>query len=139
MSLGSAVQLLASDLYEPRYFEALFARLREFDQEEAASVLVETLERERNTYGSVWVAQAMGQLGWESFIAPLTDAMCEGCGDFLCEAAKDALVRIGEPARDYLIHHWDTFDGSQRLYGLSLIETMGGELTASFAVRSRSL
>jgi tetratricopeptide (TPR) repeat protein len=133
ISLQEAVQLLASDLAEPRHFEALLARLRMFDQEEATPVLVEFIERERRTYGSVWVAKAMGQLGWDTFITPLTAAMCEDCGDFLREAAKDALIRIDEPARDHLIQHWDSLDSSQRIYGLSVIEAVGGEPAASFA------
>lgn len=134
MSLQEAVQLLASDLTEPRYFEALLARLSRFDQEEVAQVLVETLERERRTYASVWVAKAIGQLGWDKFITPLTAAMSEDCGDFLCEAAQDSLIRIGEPARDHLIRYWEALDGSQRIYGLSVIESVGGEAAASFAV-----
>ena len=134
MSLQDAAHYLASDLSEPRYFEALLTRLIVFDQEEVTTVLVETLERERNTYGAVWVAHAMGQLGWDSFIAPLTEAMCKDCGDFLCEAAHAALVRIGEPAQDHLIQQWDTLDHSQRIYGLSVIEDLGGELAASFAL-----
>ncbi len=134
LSLPITVQLLASDLSKPRYFDALFMRLSVFDKEDVTTVLVETLKRERNTYGGIWVAQAMGQLGWDSFIAPLTDAMCRDCGDFLCEAANVALVRIGEPAQDYLIQQWDTLDRSQWIYGLSVIEVLGGELAASFAL-----
>jgi tetratricopeptide (TPR) repeat protein len=134
MSLQDAVQLLASDIAEPRYFEDLLARISVFEQEAVTPVLVEFIERERRTYGSVWVAKAMGLLGWDTFIAPLAAAMCEDCGDFLCEAANEALVRIGEPARDHLIHHWDTLDSSQRIYGLSVIEAIGGEPAASFAV-----
>jgi len=133
MSLQEAVQLLASDLTEPRYFEALLERLSVFDQEEVEPVLEETLERERRTYGSVWMAKAMGQLGWDTFITPLTAAMCEDCGDFLCEAAKEALIRIGESAQGYMIDHWDSLDSSQRIYGLSVIEAVGGEPAASFA------
>jgi len=104
-----------------------------FDQEEVEPVLEETLERERRTYGSVWMAKAMGQLGWDTFITPLTAAMCEDCGDFLCEAAKEALIRIGESAQGYMIDHWDSLDSSQRIYGLSVIEAVGGEPAASFA------
>jgi hypothetical protein len=134
INLHEAVQLLASDLAEPLYFEALLARLSVFDQEEVAPVLVEFIEREWSTYGSVWVAKAMGQLGWDTFISPLKAAMREDCGDFLCEAAKEALIRIGEPARDHLIQHWDNLDHSQRIYGLSVIEAIGGEPAALFAV-----
>ena len=133
ISLQEAVQLLASDLAEPRHFEALLARLRMFDREEVTPVLVEFIERERCTYGSVWVAKAMGQLGWDTFITPLTAAMCEDCGDFLCEAAKEALIRIGELAQNYMIHHWDSLDSSQRIYGLSVIKAVGGEPAALFA------
>jgi tetratricopeptide (TPR) repeat protein len=59
--------------------------------------------------------------------------MCEDCGDYLCEAAKEALIRIGESAQGHLIHHWDSLDSSQRIYGLSVIEAVGGEPAASFA------
>jgi tetratricopeptide (TPR) repeat protein len=43
-------------------------------------------------------------------------------------------MRIGEPARDHLIHHWDSLDRSQRIYGLSVIEVIGGKPAAMFAV-----
>jgi hypothetical protein len=133
MSLREAVQFLASDLTEPRHFEALLARLRMFNREEVAPVLVETLKRERRTYGSVWVAKAMGQLGWSTFIDPLTDTMCKDCGDFLCEAANEALIRTGESAQGHLIQHWHGLDSSQRSYGLCVIEVVGGEPAASLA------
>ena len=133
MSLQKVVQLLASDLAESRHFEALLARLVMFDESEAASLLTETLERERRSYGSVWVAKAMGWLGWDTFVDPLTMVMGEDYGDFLCEAANEALIRIGVPAQDYLIHHWDSLDSSQRIYGVSVIGDVGGEPAASFA------
>jgi len=98
MSLQEVVQLLASDLTEPRHFEALLARLAMFDQTEVVPVLAEMLERERRTYGSVWVAKAMGRLGWSTFVDPLTVVMGEDYGDFLCEAANEALIRIGKHA-----------------------------------------
>ena len=134
MPLQETVTLLAADLAEPRHFEALVARLRKFDQGEVMPALVESLERERTAYGSLGVARAMGELGWEGFTTPLTVSMGEECGDFLHEAANEALIRIGEPARDHLIRNWDSLDLSQRIYGLSVIEAVGGEPAASFAV-----
>ena len=133
MSLQEVVQLLASDLMEPLHFEALLARLAMFDQTETAPLLAETLERERRTYGSVWVAKAMGRLGWSTFVDPLTVVMGEDYGDFLCEAANEALIRIGVPAQNHLIHQWDSLDSSQRIYGVSVIGDVGGEPAASFA------
>ena len=40
---------------------------------------------------------------------------------------------MANAARDYMIHHWDSLDSSQRIYGLSVIEAVGGEPAASFA------
>jgi tetratricopeptide (TPR) repeat protein len=134
MSLQEVVTLLAADLAEPRHFEALVARLGTFDQAEVMPALAESLAREQTTYGSIVMATAMGELGWDGFTTPLTAAMGEDCGDLLCEAAKEALIRIGEPARDHLIRHWGRLDDSQQIYGLSVIEAIGGEPAASFAV-----
>ena len=133
MSLQEVVELLASDLTESRHFEALVARLAMFDQTEVVPVLSAMLERERRTYGSVWMAKAMGRLGWGTFVDPLTVVLGEDYGDFLCEAAKEALIRIGVPAQDHLIHHWDSLDSSQRIYGVSVIGDIGGEPAAVFA------
>jgi len=101
MPLQETATLLAADLVEPRHFEALLARLRMFDQGEVMPALVESLERERTAYGSLGIATAMGELGWEGFTTPLTVSMGEECGDFLHEAANKALIRIGKPARDH--------------------------------------
>ena len=133
MSLQEVVELLASDLTESRHFEALVARLAMFDQTEVVPVLSAMLERERRTFGSVWMAKAMGRLGWGTFVDPLTVVLGEDYGDFLCEAAKEALIRIGVPAQDHLIHHWDSLDSSQRIYGVSVIGDIGGEPAAVFA------
>jgi tetratricopeptide (TPR) repeat protein len=134
MNLHDAVYLLASDLPVSRYSEALLERLGEFDENDVTAALVDALERVRNAYGGVWVAQAMGERGWESFVAPLIAAIGEECGDFLCEAARTALIQIGGRSSDYLIEHWDALDQSAQIYGLSVIDALGGERAASFAV-----
>ena len=110
MPLKETVTLLAADLAEPRHYEILLAHLRMFDQGEVMPALVESLERERTTYGSPWIARTLSESGWEGFTTPLTASMGEECGDFLCERANKALIRIGETARDHLIRNWDSLD-----------------------------
>ncbi len=134
MGLQETVDLLAADLSELRHFELLLNRLRDFNADDVVSLLMEALEREKATYGSVHIAEIMGQLGWDMFVPPLTGAMCHECGDFLCEAARDALALIGNKAQEHLISHWETLDSSQRIYGLSVILAIGGESAASFAI-----
>ncbi len=76
----------------------------------------------------------MGRLDRDAFLPSLTNAMGQECGDLLCDAARDALVAIGAPAQDHLIARWGTLDGSQRIYGLSAIEAIGGDAAAAFAL-----
>ncbi len=134
MGLQEVVGLLSADLSSLPPENALVARLTAFEPDAVAALLVETLEREKATYGAVTLAGIMGRLGSETFLPPLTDAMSDESGDLLCEAARDALVRIGEPARDHLIERWDRLDGAQRIYGLSVIVAVGGEPVAAFAL-----
>ena len=134
MGLSEAVGLLSADLSPVPHFEPLVARLDAFAPEEVSRLLLETLEREQATYGGVTLARSMGRLGWEIFVPALTSAMSDDSGDLLCEAARDALALIGGPARDHLIRGWDSLDGAQRIYGLSVLVGVGGEPVASFAL-----
>lgn len=77
---------------------------------------------------------AMGNLGWEDFVPCLIKAMSEDQGDFLCEAAKNALVEIGHPAQEALIARWAELDRCRQIYGLSVIRNVGGTAAADFAV-----
>ncbi len=134
LDLSESVGLLRADLSDLPHAEALIQRLRDFDREAVTAELVDALEHERLTFGSIHVAEAMGRLGWESFAAPLADAMNEDAGDYLCEAARDALMRVGESAQRHLIGSWDRLDLTQRIYGVAVIEAIGGEPAADFAV-----
>ncbi|RPI00525.1 MAG: hypothetical protein EHM71_17285, partial [Zetaproteobacteria bacterium] len=137
MPLQQTVAILAVDLSSLPHEENLLTRLGTFEPAAVAAVLVETLEREKATYGGVTLARIMGRLGWEAFVPSLIDAMNDASGDLLCEAARDALAVIGEPARDRLIALWDQLDGVQRIYGLSVIAAVGGDPVASFALDPR--
>jgi hypothetical protein len=86
------------------------------------------------TYGAVQLADAMGDLGWEDFLPCLIEAMSDDHVDFLCEAAKNALVEIGRPAQESLIAGWAELDRCQRIYGLSVIRDVGGVAAADFTL-----
>ena len=137
MPLQQTVAILAVDLSSLPDEENLLTRLGTFEPAAVAAVLVETLERKKATYGGVTLARIMGRLGWEAFVPSLIDAMNDASGDLLCEAARDALAVIGEPARDRLIALWDQLDGAQRIYGLSVIAAVAGDPVASFALDPR--
>ncbi|WP_242482598.1 SEC-C metal-binding domain-containing protein [Thiocystis violacea] len=127
LPLQAVIELLAVDLSPPRHFDALLARLRDFEPAQVTAELKAALEREAPTYGGVTLARVMGHLGWEDFIPALIESLGEDQGDLLQSEAERALARIGEPAGLALLERWDTLDSSQRLYATGTISTMGGE------------
>jgi tetratricopeptide (TPR) repeat protein len=134
LDLGTTLDLLAADLDQPRWVSALSGQLTQFSKPEVADQLIRRLPSVSQTYGGMQIISAMGALGWGEFIPSLIDALRSDQRDFLCEAAKKALLALGAPARDALIAHWDEIDVSQQIYGLSVIQGVGGEAAADFAL-----
>ncbi|WP_240905850.1 SEC-C metal-binding domain-containing protein [Thiorhodococcus mannitoliphagus] len=127
LSLPSVVELLSVDIEFQRHLDALYRRLEAFPPEEVAPALIKALAKELVTFGAEAIAECMGRLGWEAFIPSLMVAINEDSGNVAAEVARDALIRIGAPAADALLRDWKTLDTTQQIYGLSVIEGIGGE------------
>ena len=127
LPLQAVIELLAADLSPPRHFDALLARLQDFDPSQISAELKAALVREAPTYGGVTLARVMGHLGWVDFIPDLIGSLAEDHGDLLQTEAQWALTRIGEPAGLALIERWYTLDAAQRIYATGAISAMGGE------------
>jgi tetratricopeptide (TPR) repeat protein len=133
LALADTMTLLAADLQGDRGMPALIAHLQAFAHDEVASQLTSQLRANYENLGGSRLAMGMGLLGWPEFVPFLIDALAGDKGDYVCEAAMTALVRIGAPARDTLIARWDELDRSQHIYGLTVIRDVGGDATAVFA------
>jgi len=127
LPLQAVIELLAADLSPPRHFDALLARLQDFEPSQVTAELKAALVREAPTYGGVTLVRVMGHLGWVDFIPDLIGSLAEDRGDLLQTEAQWALTRIGEPAGLALIERWYTLDASQRIYATGAISAMGGE------------
>lgn len=135
LSIEDAIALLALDVSTNIHYGALLERLKSFPREEVAVALVSRIKEVQDTFGGIILARLMGDLGWMEFTQPLIGCIGETKGDYLCEAAKEALLNIGEPARDALIAQWDELDLTQKIYGGSAIADVGGDAVADFALR----
>lgn len=133
LSIDDVIALLALDVKTNIHYAALLEKLRSFPQAEIATALTSQLEKVANAYGGVTLARLMGDFGWAEFTQPLIACIGESNGDYLMEAAREALLNIGAPARDALIAQWDNLDLSQRIYGGSVIAGVGGDAPADFA------
>ena len=134
LSLADTLDLLAVDIAKPRWQTVLTAHLKQFDPAEVNTGLIERLQANIHHYGAVHIADVMAEFKSPQFVAVLIDAIREDKGDFLCESAQKALIEIGPEAQVALIDRWDQLDGSQQIYGVSIIEAIGGQVAADFVV-----
>ena len=134
LGLEDCVELLAADLPGVPHHDLLVERLRDFPPGRTVEAMIEVFERP-SWHASATLAGVMGSLGLEDFIVPLTESLAEDCGDFVCEAATESLIRLGPAARDHLIGEWERLDSSQRIYGRSVIQIVGGAPAAEFTLR----
>lgn len=134
LSLDEVILLLALDIRVCFYYEELVDRLGSFPRTEVAEAIKKKLELSYDSYGSSVLADLMGELGWAEFVQPLIACIDETQWDFLSEAASDALIKLGDPARDALIAQWDKLNSTQKIFGISVISKVGGIATADFAL-----
>ena len=137
LSIDRLLAFLAMDVKVNIHYDPLINILRGLPKEEVVAATVIHQGKVNDTFGGVTLARAMGDLCWAEFVEPLIDCLNETSGDFLCEAAQNSLLSIGEPARDALIAKWDELDSSQKIYGSSVITRVGGAPVAEFTL-SRS-
>ena len=134
LCLETTLDLLAADLKENPWKVSLKQHLLDFDTNESRQALSDRLVKQDENYGSSTLVWAMGEIGDAAFIPALIESMGEAHGDFLCEEAMRALTKIGVPAQEALISAWDRLDDSQRIFGLGVIEPVGGQGAVEFAL-----
>jgi tetratricopeptide (TPR) repeat protein len=134
LSMTDTLDLLAVDVAEPRWQKALTEHLEQFELSAVTNGLIDRLQANVDTYGGSHTADAMAELKYSEFIDPLIDAISDDMGNFICESAHKALIEIGRKAQAALIERWDQLDGSQQIYGLTVIRSVGGQAAADFAV-----
>ncbi len=134
LDLPTTINLLSADIANPHWSKALTAHLHSFDQQSVIPALTSRLLDCLDSYGATQIVEAMGNLGYSAFVAPLITAMSgEGVG-YLSAAARSSLTEIGKTAQAVLIEQWDKLDDVQQIYGLSVITSVKGNAAADFAV-----
>jgi hypothetical protein len=134
LSMEEALDVLTLDLSDNRHAPQLTERLAAFPAADVARAVEERMADVWGDWGAVHLVNLAGELGLVDTIPVLIDCLDEEAGDFLCEAAETALARMGEPAVVALSARWDSLDASQRIYGRSVLETVGGTPALAFAI-----
>lgn len=134
LSVEEMLDILTLDLSENRHFKVLMERLRSFESKDVAVSVNERMPMIMNTWGEIHLANLAGELRLIDTIPILIDCLGRERGDFLCEAAQEALVRMGEPAQLALIAQWDELDSAQKIFGRGVLEQIGGQHASAFAI-----
>ena len=138
LTMDEALDLLALDLSGglsgKRHVPQLARHLATFAPADVARAVTGRMPVVREGWGGVHLAELAGELRLEGAISCLIDCLGRDRSDYLCEAAQTALVRIGPSAQRALIAQWDALDASQRIYGLTALEQIGGEPACQFAL-----
>lgn len=132
--LTTTVNLLAVDLEFVRWNSELIDHLKNFDSAPVSEQLILRLQENSGDYAAVHIAEAMGELKYPEFINPLINATSEKKGDFLCDAAQNALCEMGRSAQAAIIEQWEDLDSSQQIFGQSVIRNVHGAAANDFAV-----
>ena len=133
-SMEEALNVLTLDLSDNRHLLQLTRRLSAFASQDVARAVSERMPTVRDGWGGIHLTNMAGELRLVDTIPMLINSLGRERGDFLCEAAQKSLVQIGEPAQLALIAQWDALDRSQKIYGRTALEQIGGEYTCKFAI-----
>jgi hypothetical protein len=135
LTMEEALDVLALDISGNRHAPQLTERLAAFPAADVVCAVEERVADVWEEWGAVHLAGLAGELRLSGAIPMLIDCLDgEEAGDFLCEAAERALIRIGEPAAVALSARWDNLDDSQMICGRSVLEAVGGAPALKIAV-----
>jgi hypothetical protein len=134
MAVDDALGRLAMNVDTNIHYAALRHVLHDMPKAEVQASAIRQLEISRDGSGGIAVARLMGDLAWREFVPPLMACIDDRSGDLLCEVARDALLNIGQTARDELLARWDELDETQRIYGASVLIRVGGTPVADFVL-----
>ena len=134
LSIEELLDIVSLNTAVCRHSQQLAQRLRAFEPGMVARAVGDRLRMLADEWGGIHLAAMAGELRLAAAVPALIDCLADQKGDYLCEAAEMALARIGKPAEQAVIEHWDDLDRSQKIFGRSILEKIGGEASCRFAL-----
>ena len=87
-------------------------------------------------HGERNVARLMGRAAQPELVQSLIHYLDRDEGDSLCEEATRALCRLGAAAEEGILACWEVLEPSQQIYGVEVLEYVGGEATIVHLLRT---
>ena len=131
LSLKEVIEIISADIEEIPSFNTFVSYLKEKNKEEVANLLIEALNGNLKNYGGSHIIDAMGDLGYDQFKTPLTEALLEE-QDYIFLGAERALLRYGEKALDSIRDIFKNKKKGDRKSVFSVITKIGGNKAIEF-------
>ena len=131
LSLERIVEIISADIEEIQSFDDFVTFLKGKNREDVVRLLLEALNRNLKNYGGSHIINAMGELGYDDFLATITRALFED-NDFIFLAAEKALLGFGDKSIDCIKGIFKSIKEEARASALSVIKKIGGPKAAQF-------
>tara|TARA_B100000315_G_scaffold250518_1_gene283482 strand:- start:3952 stop:6312 length:2361 start_codon:yes stop_codon:yes gene_type:complete len=131
LSLERIVEIISADIEEIQSFNDFVTFLKGNNRDDVVRLLREALNRNLKKYGGSHIINAMGELGYDEFLPPITSALFED-NDYIFLAAEKALLGFGDMSIDCIKGAFKSIKKEARSSALPVIKKIGGPKAAQF-------
>lgn len=131
LPLERIVEIISADIGEIQSFDDFVTFLKGKNRDDVVRLLREALNRNLKNFGGSHIINAMGELGYDEFLPPITSALFED-NDYIFLAAEKALLGFGEMSIDCIKGAFKSIKKEARASALPVIKKIGGSKAAQF-------
>ncbi len=135
-SVQEATEVLTTDIETLPHLDAFAAFFKSQDKALVIRHLTDAMKKADNRLGGSHVLRLMGELGYDEFLKPLTDAVSDiESYEFIYETGEDMLLKYKDRAIDYFINNYDSLNEQTLISAMSVSEKLGGQKAFEFIDR----
>lgn len=135
-SVQEAVDLLTTDIEILPHPDAFAAFFKEQDKTLVIRHLTDAMKKADDRLGGAHILRVMGELGYDEFLKPMTDAISDTDNyEFIYEAGEEMLPKYKDRAIDYFIGNYDALSKNALISAVSVTEKVGGPKAFEFIDR----
>jgi len=135
-SVAEATAVLTTDIETLPHPDAFAAFFKSQDKALVIRHLTDAMKKADDRLGGSHVLRIMGELGYDEFLKPLTDAISDIENyEFIYETGEDMLLKYKDHAIDYFISNYDALNEQILISAMSVAEKVGGHKAFEFIDR----
>ncbi len=132
-SADEAIRLVSADIETLPYFDTFADFFKKLNRAETVRHMTEALEDNYELYGGGHVLDMMGELGYDEFLKPLTNALSADTDfTYIYETAENALLKYKDRAIDFFTEYFPHMDNLGKNAALEIVQKIGGPKSVEY-------